>query len=120
MKSKTTAGLLAIFLGGLGIHQFYLGNGSKGVLYLLFCWTGIPSLIGFIDGIVLLTSNERRFNIKYNHIMLDLLTSTSRSSQPINNAPPGNTADELEKLYKLMEKGVITQEEFNLRKAKLL
>lgn len=33
MKNKTTAGLLALFLGGLGVHQFYLGNGGKGVLH---------------------------------------------------------------------------------------
>ena len=34
-KSKMTAGLLAIFLGGLGIHRFYLGNNGLGVVMLL-------------------------------------------------------------------------------------
>src|SRR5690554_3028666 len=38
-KSKTTAGLLAIFLGAFGIHKFYLGRTGMGILYLLFCWT---------------------------------------------------------------------------------
>ena len=66
VKSKVTAGILAIFLGGLGIHKFYLGQGGMGVLYLLFCWTGIPELIGFIEGIIYLTSSDENFAIK-NH-----------------------------------------------------
>jgi TM2 domain-containing membrane protein YozV len=45
MKSKTTAGLLAIFLGGLGFHKFYLGQTGRGILYLVFCRTWIPSII---------------------------------------------------------------------------
>ncbi|MEZ4462632.1 MAG: TM2 domain-containing protein [bacterium] len=37
MKDKTTAFLLAWFLGGFGIHKFYLGENGAGLLYLLFC-----------------------------------------------------------------------------------
>lgn len=55
-KDKTTALLLNFFLGGLGIHHFYLGKTSWGVMYFLFCWTFIPSLIGFVD---LFLSNGR-------------------------------------------------------------
>lgn len=64
VKNKTTAGILAILLGGLGIHKFYLGKGGLGVLYLLFCWTYIPGIIGLIEGIIYLTQNERDFQIK--------------------------------------------------------
>ena len=60
-KSKTTAGLLALFLGGLGVHKFYLGRMGQGVLYLLFCWTFIPAIVGFIEGIVLLTMSDEAF-----------------------------------------------------------
>lgn len=35
MKSKTTATLLAFFLGGLGAHKFYLGQTGQGILFLL-------------------------------------------------------------------------------------
>ena len=38
-KSKLTAGLLAIFLGGLGVHKFYMGSWGWGLIYLLLCWT---------------------------------------------------------------------------------
>nr|WP_314490369.1 TM2 domain-containing protein [uncultured Chryseobacterium sp.] len=66
MKNKTSAALLAFFLGGLGIHQFYLGNTGKGIIYLLFCWTLIPSLVAFIEFLLFLTMDERSFNIRYN------------------------------------------------------
>lgn len=64
IKSKIAAGLLAIFLGGLGIHKFYLGKIGLGVVYLIFCWTAIPGIIGFIEGIVYLCSNDHNFQVK--------------------------------------------------------
>ena len=49
-KSKLVAGLLAIFLGGLGIHNFYLGYNQKGVIQLLITLLG--SCLFFIGPIV--------------------------------------------------------------------
>lgn len=63
------AGLLGIFLGGLGIHKFYMGKVGMGILYLLFCWTGIPAIIGFIEGIIYLCSNDENFQLK-NHVRI--------------------------------------------------
>lgn len=67
MKTKTTAIIIALFLGGIGIHQFYLGNNAKGVLYLLFCWTFIPCFLALIDIILLLLMDNQKFNFKYNN-----------------------------------------------------
>ena len=52
-KNNTTAVLLALFLGGLGIHKFYLGETGMGILYLLFCWSGIPSIVAFFEAFVI-------------------------------------------------------------------
>lgn len=57
-KSKLAAGLLSIFLGGFGVHNFYLGFTGKGVaqIVLTLCSCGvIGSIWGFIEGILILT-----------------------------------------------------------------
>ncbi len=57
-KSKLVAGLLGIFIGGLGIHNFYLGYTSKAVIDIvlsLFC--GIGAIWGLIEGIMILTGH---------------------------------------------------------------
>lgn len=64
IKNKVTAGVLGILLGGLGVHKFYMGKVGLGIVYLLFCWTYIPAFIGFIEGIIYLTSNDHNFQIK--------------------------------------------------------
>lgn len=69
LKSKLVAGLLAIFLGCFGIHKFYLGKIGSGIIYLLFSWTGIPAIIGVIEGIIYLCSNDENFSLKH-HVRL--------------------------------------------------
>ena len=46
-KSKIAAGLLGIFLGSLGIHNFYLGYTKKAILQL--CLTIGGYVLGFIN-----------------------------------------------------------------------
>jgi len=65
VKSKAAAGILAILLGGIGAHKFYLGEVGKGILYLCFCWTGIPTILGFIEGIKYLCSNDENFQLEH-------------------------------------------------------
>jgi TM2 domain-containing membrane protein YozV len=48
-KSNTVGVLLALFLGGLGFHHFYLRHVFLGVLYLVFCWTFLPALISLLE-----------------------------------------------------------------------
>ncbi|AKU92901.1 TM2 domain-containing protein [Vulgatibacter incomptus] len=64
-KSRLAAALLAIFLGGFGAHRFYLGQTGLGVVYLLFFWTFIPTVVAFIDFIVLITMTDDAFAAKY-------------------------------------------------------
>ena len=55
-KSKMTAGLLGIFLGGFGVHNFYLGYTGKAIaqIALTFCF-GAGAIWGLIEGILILT-----------------------------------------------------------------
>lgn len=58
-KSRMAAGILGILLGGLGIHNFYLGYTNKAILQivvtLLTC--GIGSIWGLVEGILILVKN---------------------------------------------------------------
>lgn len=47
-KDKTIAIVLAIFLGGYGVHHFYLGNNQRGLSYLV-CGLAL-GFIGLIGG----------------------------------------------------------------------
>ncbi|MFB9057200.1 tellurite resistance TerB C-terminal domain-containing protein [Mariniflexile ostreae] len=80
MRNKTTASILAFFLGGLGIHQFYLRNYIRGAIFLLFSWTFIPILFGFVDFLILLVMNEDRFNDKYNKDRIRKSSNINRTS----------------------------------------
>lgn len=64
-RNKWVAIILAFFLGGLGIHKFYLGRIGWGVVYVLFCWTGIPVIVGIIEAVIYLTMTDEEFAIKY-------------------------------------------------------
>lgn len=64
-KSKTTAILLALFLGGFGAHKFYLNQPGLGVLYLLFFWTWIPAIVALIEIFIYASMSQTDFETKY-------------------------------------------------------
>lgn len=73
-KSKVAAGLLAILLGGLGIHKFYLGYPGAGIIMLLlfifgFILLALPtiiiSVIALVEGIIYLTKSDEEFYETY-------------------------------------------------------
>ena len=64
-KNKVAAFALAWILGGFGGHKFYLDRIGQGILYLVFCWTFIPAIIAFIEGIIYITMDDERFAEKY-------------------------------------------------------
>lgn len=55
-NKKLTAGLLGIFLGPLGVHQFYLGEIRKGItqIVITLCTNGMGGIIGVAEGILIL------------------------------------------------------------------
>lgn len=48
-KDEVVGVLLALFLGTFGAHHFYLRRTGLGILYCLLFWTGIPSVVSFIE-----------------------------------------------------------------------
>jgi len=60
-RNRKEAGVLAIVLGSLGIHKFYLGQYGKGLIYFATCWSGIPTLMSLGEGIHFLTESDEQF-----------------------------------------------------------
>ena len=60
-KSKVTAGVLALLLGGLGIHKFYTGAWGWGIVYIVLCWTYVPALVALGEGIRYLVLSKEEF-----------------------------------------------------------
>jgi len=64
-RNRVAAALFAMLLGGFGAHKFYLGKIGQGFLYLIFFWTAIPAIIGFVEGIIYLTKSDQEFAAEY-------------------------------------------------------
>ena len=60
-KDVTVVVLLSLFIGGFGAHKFYFGQIVLGVVYFLFCWTLIPSLVALVEA-CLMGGITRNFN----------------------------------------------------------
>ncbi|CAN5647792.1 hypothetical protein BH24ACT4_BH24ACT4_16030 [soil metagenome] len=58
-KEKLVAGLLGILIGSFGVHNFYLGNTSKGIIQIVvtIVTCGIGGIWGLIEGIMILTGS---------------------------------------------------------------
>lgn len=58
---KEVAALLSIFLGDFGIGHFYTGQTTRGILDIVFFWTGIPAIIGLVEGIIWLFDTDEEW-----------------------------------------------------------
>jgi len=83
--------LLALFLGSFGAHHFYLRRTGLGILYCCFFWTGLPSILGFIE-CFFMPGRVREFNaIQAAGIAAMLGIAMPGWGQPYNvtvNVPP--------------------------------
>jgi TM2 domain-containing membrane protein YozV len=60
-KSRLAAGLLGIFLGGFGVHRFYLGYTNIGIIQILVTvfTCGLGSIWGLVEGIMILARSQQ-------------------------------------------------------------
>jgi TM2 domain-containing membrane protein YozV len=108
MKTRTNAILWCFFLGAFGAHKFYLGQSGWGIVYLLFCWTGIPSLAAFIEFIMLLLMADAEFNRRF-------IGGANTATASVKDST--SALGDLKKLY---DDGIITAEEYEEKRKKLL
>ena len=144
-KSKVVAALLAFFLGTTGAHRYYLGYKKQGIIQtcgfvsLIIGWSmyvpamisenvasllfalifliygGITSIWAFVDFIRILTGGLKPEDGS------DYTENQPRQVQVIQTSPSAkDNIDALEKLAKLREQGVLTEEEFQQKKADIL
>jgi TM2 domain-containing membrane protein YozV len=65
-NKKVVAGILAILLGGLGVHKFILGYTKEGIIQLVLGFLcGVGFVIGLIEGIIYLTKSDEEFYQTY-------------------------------------------------------
>lgn len=74
-RNRIVAALMAIFGGSFGLHKFYLGDVGGGFFFVfLFIVTKgffpVTALLGFMEGIRLLTMNDDQFDRTYNRNLL--------------------------------------------------
>ena len=69
-RTRGIAIALCLYFGGFGAHKYYTNKAGIGVLYSMFCWTFIPSIISCIDLIVLLCTSDKNFDSKVNYIRI--------------------------------------------------
>jgi TM2 domain-containing membrane protein YozV len=114
-KEPTTMLLISLFLGGLGVDRFVLGDTGMGVLKLLT--GGCFGILTIIDWFTIASKTKQyNFNVFMNSINdTQILTSASN-----NLSSNSNTVAEIKKYKELLDSGIITQEEFDSKKSKLL
>ncbi len=66
-RDKWIAVILTFFLGGIGVHKFYLGKPVQGIFCLLFFWTFIPSIIAIVEFLIYLFTPEDQFRARYRY-----------------------------------------------------
>ena len=120
-KDPTAGILLCLFTGGIGGHEFYLGNIGVGIIYLIFCWTFIPIIIAFFQ---LFTIQPRI--MRMNDKLAKNILAGIKDVQPAESHPLGSTStienaeSELKKLSDMRSKGTITEAEYQALRKKTL
>lgn len=78
VKSATTAGLLGIFLGGFGVHYFYLGDKKKGIIHV--CMAGAGIVLSIIASVIPILSLRAAITMAWLLSILGLLAAAASAA----------------------------------------
>lgn len=112
MKEKYSAVLLAILAGGIGLHKFYLGKTVAGILYAVFCLSGVPAIMAFIDAICYLFMDREEFDARYNGVEVQHEDNVEAQAELVKSR--------LTEAKRLFETGALSEEEYINIRAEIL
>lgn len=81
-KHKGAATLLALTLGGVGAHRFYLGQWKTAAVMLVLCWTFLPAVVGVVDFVRYVLMSDREFAARYDRAVRPALGAPSPPHLP--------------------------------------
>ncbi len=100
IKTHDNAALLSLFFGSFGFQHFYLGNTKRGLFSILFCWTTIPTIVGFANFASINKMSIAEFNNLFNDHSQDI--NNCHNNQLANSENPKNkTKFTISSIFKL-------------------
>ncbi|MFN3198463.1 MAG: protein kinase domain-containing protein [Bradymonadia bacterium] len=108
-RSKWMAVFLALVGCVFGIHNWYLGRIARAIGSVLFFWTTVPFWMSIYDVFALSFTSQEAFDETFNPALIEL-----------RRGDVGSLAEEIRALHQLKDDGVISQEEFDQLKSRLL
>lgn len=109
-KNPTTMLIISLFFGGLGIDRFMLGEIGIGILKLLT--GGCFGILTIIDWFTVVNKTKQK--------NFELFMEINNNQNLIFDTKPSSKIEEIKKLQELLEAGIISEEEFELKKKEIL
>jgi TM2 domain-containing membrane protein YozV len=115
-KDEVVGVLLALFLGTFGAHHFYLRRTGLGILYVVFSFTGIPTIVSLVE-CFFMPGRVRQYNLALATYFAGQLGAVSpvANATPAGFAAPTMGAPEIIRTCEVCGTGVLPEAKFCAR-----